>query len=89
VHQDDLPRSVASWARLIGLAKGDSVLAAGLDKGAAEVMLFTQQGQGIRFQASTVNPQASSSAKGVTAIKLAKDDHCSAVLSLIPASPAL
>ena len=75
VHQEDLPRSVASWARLIGLAKGDSVLAAGLDKGAAEVMLFTQQGQGIRFQASTVNPQASSSAKGVTAIKLAKDDH--------------
>jgi DNA gyrase subunit A len=74
VHQDDLPRSVASWARLIGLAKGDTVLAAGLDKGAAEVMLFTRQGQGIRFQASSVNPQASATATGVAAIKLVKGD---------------
>jgi len=75
VHQDDLPRSVASWARLIGLAKGDVVLAAGLDKGAAEVMLFTRQGQGIRFQASSVNPQASATATGVAAIKLVKGDE--------------
>jgi DNA gyrase subunit A len=75
VHQDDLPRSVASWARLIGLAKGDAVLAAGLDKGAAEVMLFTRQGQGIRFQASSVNPQASATATGVAAIKLVKGDE--------------
>ena len=75
VHQEDLPRSVASWSRLIGLAKGDTVLAAGLDKGAAKVMLFTRQGQGIRFEAETVNPQASASAKGVAAIKLAKDDQ--------------
>ncbi len=75
VHQADLPRSVGSWARLIGLAKGDTVLAAGLDKGAAEVMLFTRQGQGIRFQASTVNPQASATATGVAAIKLVKGDE--------------
>jgi DNA gyrase subunit A len=37
-------------------------------------MLFTRDGKGIRFEESSVNPQASGSATGVAAMKLGKGD---------------
>ena len=40
----------------------------------AEVMFFTAGGKAIRFAASEVNPQATSSARGVAGIRLGKDD---------------
>jgi DNA gyrase subunit A len=76
IKLDDLPTSVASWARVIGLKKGDEVLAAGVDSGdEGQVMIFTRKGQAIRFKIGDVNPQQSSSARGVAAIKIGKNDE--------------
>jgi DNA gyrase/topoisomerase IV subunit A len=76
VTLDDLPTTVASWARVIGLRKGDSVLAAGVDTGDEnEVMIFTRKAQAIRFKVGDVNPQQSPSAQGVAAIKIGKGDE--------------
>jgi DNA gyrase subunit A len=76
VEIEDLPTSMASWARVIGLRKGDSVLAAGVDTGDEdEVMIFTRKGQAIRFKTGEVNPQQSSSAQGVIGIKIGKGDE--------------
>ncbi len=82
---EDLPTSVASWARVIGLRKGDSVLAAGLDRGDDdEVMIFTRKGQAIRFKTGDVNPQQSTSAQGVAAIKIGKGDELIAAAVVDP-----
>lgn len=71
---DDLHTSWGTWARLIGLNKGDKVVAAGVDSGNTEIMIFTRQGQAIRFKAD-VNPQQSATARGVGGMKVAKDDE--------------
>ncbi len=76
VRIDDLPLSMGSWVRVIGLAKNDEVLAAGIDTGDEdEVMIFSQKGYAIRFKTGDVNPQQSSSAQGVAAMRVGKDDH--------------
>ncbi|MFW6097246.1 MAG: DNA gyrase C-terminal beta-propeller domain-containing protein, partial [Chloroflexota bacterium] len=73
---EDLPTSMALWARVIGLRKGDSVLGVGLDGGGHyEVMIFTRKGQAIRFKTGDVNPQQSPTAQGVAAIKIGKGDE--------------
>ncbi|NJN95595.1 MAG: hypothetical protein HC875_16535 [Anaerolineales bacterium] len=71
---EDLSMSEASWATVIGLAEKDEVLLAGVGSDKAEVMFFTAGGKAIRFAASEVNPQATGSARGVTGIRLGKDD---------------
>lgn len=71
---EDLSMSEASWATVIGLAEKDEVLLAGVGRDKAEVMFFTAGGKAIRFAASEVNPQATGSARGVTGIRLGKDD---------------
>jgi DNA gyrase subunit A len=76
VKLEDLPTSVALWARVIGLRTGDAVLAAGLDRGDEdEVMIFTEKGQAIRFKTGEVNSQQSSTAQGVAAIRIGKGDR--------------
>ena len=84
---EDLPTSVASWARVIGLREGDEVLAAGVDEGDDwEVMIFTRQGQAIRFKVGDANPQQSASAQGVTAIKIGKGDELIAAAIFDPST---
>ena len=70
----DLTRSEGSWSPVMGGLNGGRLLTAAVTSGQAQVMLFTRQGKAIRFRESDVNPQASGSATGVTAINLAKDD---------------
>ncbi len=71
---EDLSMSETSWATVIGLAEKDEVLLAGVGSDKAEVMFFTAGGKAIRFAASEVNPQATGSARGVTGVRLGKDD---------------
>lgn len=84
---EDLPTSMALWARVIGLRQGDSVLAAGIDGGDHfEVMIFTRKGQAIRFKCGDVNPQQSPTAQGVAGINIGKGDE---LLSAFVFDPAL
>jgi DNA gyrase subunit A len=67
--------SEATWAPIIGLSgKDDRVLFAGVGGDDANVMFFTTS-SAIRFSAGDVNPQATPSARGVSAIKLRKGDR--------------
>jgi DNA gyrase subunit A len=76
IRIEDLPITMGSWVRIIGLAKGDEVLAAGIDGGDDDqVMIFTHKGYAIRFKTGEANPQQSASAQGVAAIRTGKDDH--------------
>jgi DNA gyrase subunit A len=73
---EDLGMAEASWAVIIGLARrNDEVLFAAMVSDEAEVMFFTRGGKAIRFAAGQVNPQATPSARGVTGLKLRKDDR--------------
>ncbi len=74
--EDALDRVDNSWSQIIGLEdEGDEVLFAGLAGDDAHVFFCTAGGEDsdarvLRFEAGTVNPQATSSARGVTGIKL-------------------
>ncbi|MCK6630281.1 MAG: DNA topoisomerase 4 subunit A [Anaerolineae bacterium] len=81
---EDLSMSEASWATVIGLAEKDEVLLAGVGSDKAEVMFFTAGGKAIRFAANEVNPQATGSARGVTGIKVGKDDSLVAGAAIEP-----
>lgn len=71
----DLSGSENNWNTAFGgLGADDRVVVAGITDGEAEVMLFTAGGKALRFEEGTVNPQASGTASGVAAIKVAKDD---------------
>ena len=71
----DLSGSEGNWNTVMGGLKEDQrVIVAGLSDGGSKVMLFTRQGKAIKFKESAVNPQASGSATGVAAIKLAQGD---------------
>jgi DNA gyrase subunit A len=62
----------ASWSTIVGLsAENDGVLFSGVGGDGAEV-LFLSHARAIRFAAATVSPQATSSARGVTGIRLPK-----------------
>ncbi|HHJ06938.1 MAG TPA: hypothetical protein ENK24_05520, partial [Anaerolineae bacterium] len=71
----DLSGSEGNWNTVMGGLKEDQrVIVAGLSDGSSRVMLFTRKGKAIKFKESAVNPQASGSATGVAAIKLAQGD---------------
>mgnify|MGYP001036741778 CR=1 FL=1 len=72
---EDLKGSEGSWNQVMGGLNGGRLLAAAITDGAAHMMLFTRQGKAIRFREEEVNPQASGSATGVMAMKLAADDR--------------
>jgi len=71
---DDLKLGEGSWSQVMGGLNGGRLLAAAITDGTANMMLFTRQGKAIRFREEEVNPQASGSATGVTAMKLFTDD---------------
>jgi DNA gyrase subunit A len=65
----------ASWATVIGLAgKADRVILAGVGGDEAQVMFYTSS-RANRFEAGSVNPQATPNARGVAGIKLRKGDR--------------
>ena len=72
-------RAEATWASTIGLnGDGEEVLYAGVAADDAHVMICTAGSAKVtprmlRFESGSVNPQATPSAKGVTAIKMMKD----------------
>jgi DNA gyrase subunit A len=75
IRVEDLPTTMGSWVRTMGLVKDDEVLAAGVDGGDEdEVMIFTRKGYAIRFKTGEVNPQQSATARGVAAIRTGKGD---------------
>lgn len=72
-------RAEATWAAIIGLnGGGEEVLFAGVASDAAHVMICTSGNNKLaprvlRFEAGSINPQATPSAKGVSAIKMMGD----------------
>ncbi len=72
-------RSEATWAAIIGLnGGGEEVLFAGVASDEAHVMICTSGNDKVaprvlRFESGSINPQATPSAKGVTAIKMMGD----------------
>lgn len=79
-------RSEGSWVQVIGLEdKGDGVLLAGVCSDKAEIMIVTSgtketTPRALRFEASSINPQATPSARGVSAIKMLDDALVSGVI---------
>ncbi|NSW51729.1 MAG: DNA topoisomerase 4 subunit A [Anaerolineae bacterium] len=73
------PRNEGSWANIIGLVgKDDEVLFAGIASEQAHIMICTGGSEEnaprvLRMEASAINPQATSSAKGMIAIKMMDD----------------
>jgi DNA gyrase subunit A len=76
VKVEDVKSSVeASWAAIIGLdGAEDGVLFAGIGGDDAHAMFFGTS-RANRFEAGSVNPQVSRSAKGVAGIKVRKGDQ--------------
>jgi DNA gyrase subunit A len=75
IRIEDLNLAEASWAAAIGLVgEEDELLFAATAGNRAEVIFFTT-GKAIRFAAGPVNPQATPSARGVTAMKWKKKDR--------------
>lgn len=72
-------RAEATWGAIIGLnGGGEEVLFAGVASDEAHVMICTsgnnkQPPRVLRFESGSINPQATPSAKGVTAIKMMGD----------------
>ena len=79
-------RAEATWATIIGLnGGGEEVLFAGVASDEAHVMICTSGNKKLaprvlRFEAGTINPQATPSAKGVTAIKMMGDSLVCGIL---------
>ncbi|GAB4495527.1 MAG: DNA gyrase subunit A [Anaerolineales bacterium] len=76
--EDLASRAEATWGAVIGLAEGDEVLTAAVGAEGAHVLIATagsknESPRALRFAASDVNPQATGSARGVTAIKMLDD----------------
>jgi DNA gyrase subunit A len=86
---EDLNMGEASWATVIGLGDKDEILFAAVASEGAEVMYFTAAGKAIRFAANEVNPQATPSARGVTGIKVGKEDSLIAGTVIEPDEKAL
>lgn len=64
----------AGGVNAVGVAEGDELIAVLLVEEGSELMLFTQQGQAIRFQATDV-PEQGRSARGVRGINLVEGDR--------------
>ncbi len=87
VAVEDLPngRTEGSWTAIIGLAKDDEVLFAGIASDAAHIVVLTGGSdktppRALRFETGSVNPQATPTARGVAAIKVLDDPLVGAAL---------
>ncbi len=62
------------WSPIFGLKEDDQILYAGVGPEQTQVVIFTEQGQLLRFESSSVTPQATPSAKGVAGPRLRSGD---------------
>ena len=72
-------RTDASWGQMIGLNADDEVCIAAIASDEAHVLIATAGSEKntprvLRFEAKSVNPQATPTARGVAAIKMIQDD---------------
>jgi DNA gyrase subunit A len=70
----DLRTTEAAWVGVMGGLNGGRIVVGGVTSGEADMLLYTRQGKAIRFREQDVNPQASATATGVAALKLADGD---------------
>jgi DNA gyrase subunit A len=70
----DLKGGEGNWFQVMGGLNGGRLVVGAITGGDADMMLFTHEGKAIRFKEGEVNPQASASATGVAALKLAGGD---------------
>ncbi|MHB8133869.1 MAG: DNA gyrase/topoisomerase IV subunit A [Anaerolineaceae bacterium] len=78
-------RAEATWAGIIGLNANEEVLYAGVSSDDAHLMICSAGNEQVtprvlRFETNSINPQATPSAKGVTAIKMLGDPLVGCVL---------
>jgi len=74
---EDLALIDRTWDVVMGLSSGarDRLLTGTVAGSDAHIVLYTQNGQALRIDSTTVNPQQTGSASGVAGIKLRKDDQ--------------
>ncbi|MDF1513221.1 MAG: DNA gyrase C-terminal beta-propeller domain-containing protein [Anaerolineae bacterium] len=63
-----------AWTEVIGLTKDDELLFGDVAGEGAHIIFYSKQGQLLRIEADTINPQQTSSAGGVVGAKLRKGD---------------
>ena len=71
----DLALPERTWGPVIGLAEGDELLFGAVAAEEAHILLFTIGGQLLRIECSSVNPQATGTATGVSGISLKGNDR--------------
>jgi len=74
---EDLALIDRTWDVVMGLSSGekDRLLTGTVAGNDAHIVFYTQDGQALRIESSTVNPQQTGSASGVAGIKLRKGDQ--------------
>lgn len=71
---DDLSLIDRTWTEVIGLSKGDELLFADIAGDGAHIIFYTTNGQFLRIDGDTVNPQQTPSAAGVVGVKTRAKD---------------
>jgi DNA gyrase subunit A len=74
---EDLALIDRTWDVVMGLSSGekDRLLTGTVAGNDAHIVFYTQDGQALRIESTTVNPQQTGSASGVAGIKLRKGDQ--------------
>lgn len=71
---EDLSLLDRQWGPVIGLGEGDELLFGDVVAAGAHVLFFTADGQVLRIDGDTINPQQTDTARGVAGISLRKGD---------------
>jgi DNA gyrase subunit A len=73
---EDLDLTDRNWARILGLSdEKDRLLMGTIEEAGAHVLFYTTEGQLLRIDGDTINPQQTGSASGVAGIRLRKGDE--------------
>jgi DNA gyrase subunit A len=71
---EDISMADRTWSEVIGLAEDDELLFGEIAGDGAHIIFYTKQGQLLRVDGDTVNPQQTPSAAGVAGAKTRSDD---------------
>jgi DNA gyrase subunit A len=73
---EDLDLTDRNWAKIMGLSDEDDRLLMGtIEEAGTHVLFYTTEGQLLRIDGDTINPQQTGSASGVAGIRLRKGDE--------------
>lgn len=73
---EDLDLTDRNWARIMGLGgEEDRLLMGGIEQAGTHVLFYTTEGQLLRIDGDTINPQQTGSASGVAGIRMRKGDE--------------